>query len=296
MPELAEVETVARGLRRLVGRRVTGVRFGKTDFIRHPEHIKTLLPGSRIGEIRRQGKLLLVALDRKVSEPERLWLLIHLGMTGQLVVHHPVDPVRPHTHVRVSLDDGSELRYVDIRRFGHIRIASPEEMEAVIAPLGADPLEVTGEEFRARLGSRRARVKALLLDQRVLRGMGNIYTDESLWRACLHPARLGSELTTEELDRLWRATGVVLRDAIRRRGTSIANYVDARGRRGTNQKWLCVYRRLGLPCSRCGRKIERAIVAGRSSYFCPRCQPASATGRSGRPGAGAGNPRGTGRR
>ncbi len=290
MPELVEVEMVVRGLRRLVGRRVRGLWFGKTDFIRHPERIQTLLPGSRIREIDRRGKLILIGLDRTAPGPKRLWLLIHLGMTGQLVIHHPGDPVRPHTHVRFSLDDGHELRYVDIRRFGQMRIASPEEMEARIAPLGADPLQVPETEFRALLGSRRARVKALLLDQSVLRGLGNIYTDECLWQAGLHPRRVGSELTPEQLDTLRQAIREVVSRAMRRRGTSIANYVDARGRRGTNQKSLCVYQRLGLPCSRCGAKIEREIVAGRSSYFCPRCQPEPGAGRRGRGRARAGNP------
>lgn len=284
MPELAEVETVVRGLRGLAGRRILAVRLAKTDFIDNPERMKTLLPGSRIDEIRRHGKLILVALDRNGSEPERFWLAIHLGMTGQLLLRHPNDPLLPHTHVRFSLDDGSELRYVDIRRFGHMRVASAQELAALIGPLGADPLELPESEFHARLGGRRARVKALLLDQRVLRGLGNIYADESLWRARLHPTRLGSDLTPEELSRLWRAIRLVVNEAIRRRGTSIANYVDARGRPGTYQNWLRVYRRQGLSCRRCGAKIERAIVAGRSSHFCPRCQPARASRRAMRPG------------
>ncbi|HVB34192.1 MAG TPA: bifunctional DNA-formamidopyrimidine glycosylase/DNA-(apurinic or apyrimidinic site) lyase [Patescibacteria group bacterium] len=296
MPELAEVETVVRGLRRIAGRRIVGVWLAKTDFIHNPERMKTLLPGGRIDEIRRYGKLILAALDRNDREPERFWLVIHLGMTGQLVLCDPAEPVLPHTHVRFSLDDGSELRYVDIRRFGHMRVAPPEELAALIAPLGADPLEVAEPEFRARLGGRRARVKALLLDQRVLRGLGNIYADESLWHARLHPARLGSDLTPEELGRLWRAIRLVLREAILRRGTSIANYVDSRGRSGTYQKRLRVYRRLGCSCRRCGAMIERAIVAGRSSHFCPRCQPARVGGRSGRPGKARGRENRNGRR
>lgn len=273
MPELAEVETVARGLQRVIGRSVQAIRFGKTDFIHHPEQIHALLPGSRINQVRRHGKLLLIGFDRDSPGLERFWLTIHLGMTGQLVIQNPGDQVQPHTHVWISLDDGRELRYVDIRRFGHMRIASPEELDALIAPLGADALEIPETEFRARLGSRRARVKALLLDQKVLRGLGNIYTDESLWRAQLHPMRLGCRLKPEELDRLRRAIRAVLRAAIRRRGTSIANYVDSEGHLGTNQKWLRVYGRLGRPCWRCSARIERVIVAGRSSYFCPRCQP-----------------------
>lgn len=272
MPELAEVETVARGLRRLAGCRIAAVRFGKTDFVHQPERLEALLPGSRIAEIRRHGKLLLIGCDREAPGAARCWLIVHLGMTGQLLLQDPGDPVARHTHAWFALDDGRELRYVDIRRFGRLRVASPGELAAFLAPLGAEPLELSRAEFRRRLGSRRARLKALLLDQRVLRGLGNIYADESLWRARLHPLRLGSELSVPELDRLWRSIRRVAAEAIRRRGTSIANYVDTRGRPGTFQRFLRVYQRAGRPCPRCHAAIARAIIAGRSSHFCPRCQ------------------------
>jgi formamidopyrimidine-DNA glycosylase len=273
MPELAEVETVARGLRPLVGRTITAVRFGKTDFIDQPELLRALLPESRIGEVRRYGKLLAIGFARRRLDPERFWLLVHLGMTGQLVIQDSGLPAARHTHVWLGLEDGRELRYTDIRRFGRMQIVSAEGLAARVALLGADPLELGIAEFRQRLGTRRARVKALLLDQRVLRGLGNIYADESLWRARLHPMRSGSELSGTELVRLWRAIRTVVREAIRRGGTSVANYVDALGRRGTYQKRLRVYRRAGLACLRCGAKIGRIVVAGRTSHFCPRCQP-----------------------
>lgn len=278
MPELAEVETVARGLRPLVGRRVAGVRFGKTDFIERPKRIATLLSGSQIVEIRRHGKLLLFGCCSSPVEPAgrakpQFWLLVHLGMTGQLVLRNPGDTVAPHTHLRLSLDDGRELRYTDIRRFGSICIASPDELEAVLAPIGADPLELSAAEFRRRLAPRRARVKALLLDQHVLRGLGNIYADESLWRARLHPTRLGCDLTAGELTRLWRSIRLVLNQAIRHGGTSISDYVNANGNPGSHQHHLRVYGRFGRPCPWCRAPIERLIVAGRTSHFCPRCQP-----------------------
>ncbi len=310
MPELAEVETVARGLRAIAGCRITGVRFGKTDFIHQPARLEALLPGSLIAEIRRHGKLLLIGCDRPPGEtlalrspgkpapvvakswqapgctgtsstcrygdgaagPARLWLMVHLGMTGQLLLDDPAGPVAPHTHAWFALDDGRELRYVDIRRFGRLRVATPAELASLLAPLGAEPLELPRAEFRRRLGSRRAGLKALLLDQHVLRGLGNIYADESLWRARLHPLRLGSDLSVAELDRLWRSIRRVASEAIRRRGTSIANYVDTQGRPGTFQRFLRVYQRTGRPCPRCHAAIERAIIAGRSSHFCPRCQ------------------------
>jgi formamidopyrimidine-DNA glycosylase len=278
MPELAEVETVARGLRPLAGRRILAVRFGKTDFIDQPERIESLLPGSRLVEVRRHGKMLLFELEPTAPSPNPaaapIWLVVHLGMTGQLVLHEADGPAAPHTHVWFSLDDGRELRYTDIRRFGHMRIASPEELATLVAPLGADPLELTEADFRRRLGKRQARVKALLLDQHVLRGLGNIYADESLWRARLHPMRQGSDLSEEELNRLWRAIRVVVREAIRLGGTSISDYVDALGRQGGYQKRLRVYRRNGRRCPRCRATIERLIVAGRGTHFCPRCQPA----------------------
>jgi formamidopyrimidine-DNA glycosylase len=278
MPELAEVETVARGLRSLVGRRIVAVRLGKTDFIRGPERIEALLPGSRLADVRRHGKLLLFALDRAslADAPAQFWLVVHLGMTGQLVLHDVARPAAPHTHVWLSLDDGRELRYTDIRRFGHMQIASSEELDSLVAPLGADPLELTEAEFLRRLRPRRARIKALLLDQHVLRGLGNIYADESLWRARLHPMRCASDLSAGELRRLWCSIRVVLRAAIRHGGTSVSDYVDALGRRGSYQKRLRVYRRLGHSCPRCGTPIERTIVAGRGSHFCPRCQRAAA--------------------
>jgi formamidopyrimidine-DNA glycosylase len=276
MPEIAEVETVARGLRPLAGRRILAVRFGKTDFVDHPDQIEAQIPGSRLVEVRRHGKLLLFEFEPAAPAlaPSPLWLIVHLGMTGQLVLHEAARPAAPHTHVWFSLDDGRELRYTDIRRFGHMRIASPEELATLVAPLGADPLELTKAEFRRRLGARHARVKALLLDQHVLRGLGNIYADESLWRARLHPMQQGSDLSEEELGRLWRAIRAVVSEAIRLGGTSISDYVDALGRRGGYQERLRVYRRHGRRCPRCRATIERLIVAGRGTHFCPRCQPA----------------------
>lgn len=277
MPELAEVETVARGLRPLAGRRILGVRFGKTDFIDEPERMATVLPGSRLVEVRRHGKMLLFGLEQGTRTGDTgkadFWLVIHLGMTGQLVLHESAGLAAPHTHVRFSLDDGRELRYTDIRRFGRMRIASTEELDALIAPLGADPLELSEPEFRRRVGSRQARVKALLLDQHVLRGLGNIYADESLWRAGVHPVRRGAELSRAELGRLWRAIRVVLRAAIRHGGTSISDFVNALGLPGDYQRRLRVYQRNGRRCPRCDSTIERMVVAGRGTHFCPRCQP-----------------------
>jgi len=275
LPELPEVETVVRGLRpALRSRRILSVRLGKTDFVEDAAAITRELPGSRIADVVRHGKFLILRLEPAIQPDARLFLLVHLGMTGQLVARRPEETVPPHTHAFFALDDGRELRYTDIRRFGRMLLVPEARLDAVLRRLGDDPLEAAPEEFRARLDGRRARIKALLLDQRVLRGMGNIYTDESLWRARIHPARHASRLTAKEIRRLYEAIRAVLREAIRLRGSSVSDYVDAEGQPGEYQLRHRVYQREGERCVRCGARIRRVVVAGRSSYFCPRCQPA----------------------
>jgi len=275
MPELPEVETVARGLREVLpGRRIMSVRLGKTDFIDDPALLEHDLPGSTIARIRRLGKFLLLDLEPKGTPPEEGSLLIHLGMTGKITVSPPEAPVPLHTHVFLELDDGRELRYNDVRRFGRMALLANGAHERVLGDLGLEPLEATEGEFRARIQSRSAHIKALLLDQRVLRGIGNIYADESLWRAKIHPKKLGAKLTDDELRRLRRAVQSILREAIRLRGSSISDYVDLDGGRGRFQQRHRVYQREGKKCFRCGALIRRIIVAGRSSHFCPHCQPA----------------------
>jgi formamidopyrimidine-DNA glycosylase len=275
MPELPEVETVARGLRAVLpGRRILGVRLGKTDFIDDPSLLEQQLPGTTVSGIRRFGKFLVVDLQRDRNKVEELSLLIHLGMTGQIIVCPAEAPVPAHTHVFLALDDGRELRYTDVRRFGRMAMLSNGAHERVLGGLGAEPLEVTEAEFRRRIQSRSAHIKALLLDQSVLRGIGNIYADESLWRARIHPQKLGSKLSHEEIRRLHRAVQSVLKEAIRMRGSSISDYVDAAGQMGEYQSRHRVYQRHSEKCFRCRAAIRRMIVAGRSSHYCPRCQPA----------------------
>lgn len=275
MPELPEVETVVRGLKAVLpGRQITGVRLGKTDFIDDPAALERDVPGSRIGLVRRHGKFLILELDRRGDSAQKLSLLVHLGMTGQLVVYPAEAPARPHTHVFFALDDGRELRYTDIRRFGRMSVLPASEEAQILGPLGLDPLDASATQFAAAIHARKAHIKALLLDQTVLRGMGNIYTDESLWRAKIHPRRLGANLTPKELRRLHRAVQDVLNEAIRSRGSSISDYVDSAGEQGEFQLKHRAYDREGKKCFRCGTTIRRIIVAGRSSYFCPRCQRA----------------------
>ena len=285
MPELPEVETVARGLREVLpGRRILSVRLGKTDFIDDPSLLEHDLPGSTVVRIRRLGKFLLLDLEPKGISAEQSSLLIHLGMTGKITVGPPEAPVPLHTHVFLALDDGRELRYNDVRRFGRMALLTNGTHERVLGDLGLEPLEATEEEFRARIQSRNAHIKALLLDQRVLRGIGNIYADESLWRAKIHPRKVGSKLTQDEVRRLHRAVREILLEAIRLRGSSVSDYVDSAGQKGEYQLRHRVYQREGKKCFRCGTLIRRIIVAGRSSHFCPRCQPAP-RGRAGKSAA-----------
>ena len=288
MPELPEVETLVRGLRQsILGRRILSVTLGKTDFIDDPTALERHLPGRQIAAVERYGKFMLLRLMPPVgvgtSSPATNGganckgtsesLLVHLGMTGHIAPHPAAQPCEKHTHACFLLDDGRELRYTDARRFGRMAYLSGEALEVELHGFGADPLEVSAEEFVARIRARRARVKALLLDQGVLRGVGNIYADESLWRAKIHPARLGAHLTRKQAETLHHALRAILEKAIVMRGSSISDFLDAEGEPGEYQRRHRAYGREGKPCYRCGTPIRRAIVAGRSSYFCPRCQP-----------------------
>ncbi len=289
MPELPEVETVVRGLRlSLPGRTVSEVRFGKTDFVEDPGAIAERLPGMRIANVTRMGKFICIGLENGAGEngasqrdlaagadsAHPLNLIIHLGMTGQLTVISSGEAIAPHTHGFFALDDGRELRYTDIRRFGRILIVPASGLAEFTGQLGMEPLEVTPEEFCEFFSKRRARLKALLLDQSVLRGIGNIYADESLFRARLHPARIAATLTNEQLLLLHQKVRMVLEEAILARGSSVSDYVDSEGKRGNFQLRHRVYQRDGKPCFRCMAIIRHTIVAGRSSHFCPQCQPA----------------------
>jgi formamidopyrimidine-DNA glycosylase len=182
-------------------------------------------------------------------------------------------PPEKHTHVCMLLDDGRELRYTDARRFGRIAYLTDAPLAEELTRFGADPLEISKEEFVRRIRARRARIKALLLDQGVLRGVGNIYADESLWRAKIHPAQLGAKLSRKQAETLWSALQKILRKAIAMRGSSISDFLDAEGEPGEYQRRHRAYGREGKACHRCKTRIRRGIVAGRSSYFCPKCQP-----------------------
>jgi len=281
MPELPEVETVVRGLQSTVaGRRILTVTLRKSDFIDDPVALERELPGRQIAGIERFGKFMLLRLATAPAqsssgiEPLAEALLVHLGMTGHLAPHFPDQPLTKHTHVTFELDDGRELRYTDARRFGRMAYLAGAALAAELERFGADPLLVTKEEFAQSVQASHSRIKALLLDQTVLRGVGNIYADEALWKAKIHPTRIGARLAPVELETLRKELRKILLKAIELRGSSISDFVDAGGTPGDYQQHHRVYGREGESCFRCGARIRRIIVAGRSSHFCPRCQPA----------------------
>lgn len=289
MPELPEVETVVRSLQRLVaGRQITGValRQGNGTAAAHPAVVRILsgrvaefreaVPGAWIEEVSRYGKNIVFRLRRGRRRTAPLSLLCHLGMTGRLTVETTPEFRTPHTHIVFSLNDpGRWLHYSDIRQFGRFRLAeAARDVLPNLANLGPDPLLLSFREFSRLLRSRRAMLKSLLLDQRFLRGLGNIYVDESLFQAGLYPKALAARLRRDQARRLYRSIRETLRQAIRLGGSSVSNYVNAWGRPGEFQWHHQVYRRTGQPCFRCGCRIQKMLIASRSTHFCPRCQRA----------------------
>ena len=276
MPELPEVETVARGLQReIAGQKILSVALGKTDFIDNPEALERELPGRTVVRVERYGKFLLLRLsEREDGQPGEgeTALLVHLGMTGSLTPKVVREPQIKHTHVVMLLGDGRELRYADPRRFGRLAYLSGDSLSGELRRFGLDPLEMSLAEFAEKIHGRNARIKALLLDQSILRGVGNIYADESLWKAKIHPAQLGGRLKADRVKALYVALQAILQKAILLRGSSISDFLDAEGFPGEYQQHHRAYGREGKPCFRCRTPIRRVIVAGRSSHYCPNCQ------------------------
>ena len=271
MPELPEVETVVRDLRPcLVGRRVAALRVGKKALRRKwLPRWRGQIVGRCVRAVERRGKWILLDLDGP-------WLLVHLGMTGQFLVAPAAQPRRNHTHLVFTLDDGvNELRFRDIRRFGSAALfPSRHDIDAHFQSqqLGPEPFDVDPVYWRRTLAKTQRNLKAILLDQRVVAGVGNIYADESCFEAKLHPTTLGCELTSRRADTLRRTVAVVLARAIALRGSSIRDYVGGAGLLGQYQDEFRVYGRTGEPCRRCSTLIERIVLAGRATHFCPKCQ------------------------
>jgi formamidopyrimidine-DNA glycosylase len=279
MPELPEVETVANGVHARIHRQ-TVVSIWTSNkpqtFKSSPERIADTLTGSRIERVHRVGKTIVVDLTREGKQAQ---FLVHLGMTGRLLVSEPDVPLPPHTHAILSLSGGRELRFVDARRFGRLSVLTPSENDGEAADSGKpyvgpgkEPLQIPLPEFIALFRGRKTPIKAALLNQSLLHGVGNIYADEALFRAGVRPKRQAARLTRTELARLREALIAVLTHAIELGGSSVSDYVDADGVRGFFQLEHRVYMRTGQPCLICGTPIKKIVIGGRSTHFCPVCQ------------------------
>lgn len=261
MPELPEVETVVRTLApRLTGRRIVDARFSSRHVVRQNfAALRRRVQGQQVQSVRRHGKFIVLQLESG-------FLTVHLGMTGKLLIDSEAGP---YARAVFTLDRGL-LVYDDIRHFG--RIEWSKELLERAAALGPDALEIQLDEFLMLLKQRNARVKPLLLNQHFLRGMGNIYTDEALFEARIHPKAIASSLSRQRATRLHRAMLDILNTAVRLKGSSISDYVDAEGQKGSFQLQHQVYGRAGEPCSICGTAIRRIVVGQRGTHYCPKCQ------------------------
>lgn len=300
MPELPEVETIVRGLaRRVTGDTITSVWIGsRPQPLKSPAtEIARTLEGSRILHVHRAGKHIVFELERALTgvskrkrspakskaapgktpvsqrgsaPPESAaaarWV-VHLGMTGRIVVCEPEAEVAKHTHLIATLASGRELRFIDPRMFGKLSVHA-----TAFDPGGVEPLDVSEERFVALFHGRKTPIKSALLNQKLVRGVGNIYADESLFRAGIRPRRRATAITRRQLGKLYESVREVLREAIALGGSSISDYVDADGEQGFFQLQHRVYGREGEPCLVCGRPIRRVVLVGRSSHYCPKCQ------------------------
>lgn len=307
MPELPEVETIARGLsRRITGDVIESVWLGeKPEPLKSPaREIAATVENARIAAIRRMGKHIVFDLEASVQEasppakrvtqkatykdsrvrerfastprtkakrgarPAKAQFIVHLGMTGRLQVCDPQSEIAKHTHAIAKLASGAELRFVDPRRFGRLSVVSEKDFEAV----GVEPLEIDPDSFVSLFRGRKTPIKSALLNQKLLRGVGNIYADESLFRAGIRPRRRASSIRRDQFAKLHAALKEVLKEAIKLGGSSVSDYVDSNGEEGFFQLQHRVYGRESEPCLVCRTPIKRIVIAGRSSHYCPKCQ------------------------
>jgi formamidopyrimidine-DNA glycosylase len=296
VPELPEVETIARGLdKRVAGDAIESVWIGsRTQPLKSPAGvIASTLESTRILRVHRAGKHIVFDLEgasrtglqgaspakkgkragrgqtRQAASPQTVQWIVHLGMTGRMVVSEPAAEVVKHTHLIAKLASGRELRFIDPRMFGKLSV---HLQSGGFDPGGVEPLEVSEERFVALFRGRKTPIKSALLNQKLLRGVGNIYADESLFRAGIRPRRRAAAITREQFGKLHRAVRDVLREAIALGGSSISDYVDANGDEGFFQLQHRVYGREGEPCLACGTAIRRVVLTGRSSHYCAKCQ------------------------
>ncbi len=269
MPELPEVETIANGLhKRVAGDRIESVWLGsKPEPLKSTAaEISSTLQGSRLARVRRVGKHIVFDLASEDLPATRQWI-VHLGMTGRLLISTPEDELPKHTHLVARLESGRELRFVDPRRFGRLEV----RQNSFTGP-GAEPLQISADDFAQLFHRSKAPIKGALLNQKLLHGVGNIYADEALIRAGIRPRRRAHSLTRTELNKLHAALRKVLHAAIKAGGSSISDYVDANGDEGFFQIQHRAYGRGGKPCLTCKTPIKKIVVAGRGTHYCPRCQ------------------------
>ena len=266
MPELPEVETIARGLaKRITGDVIESIWLSaKPQTLKSsPREITAAVEGRKIRAIRRVGKHIVFDLDGPLPHSH---FIVHLGMTGRLQVCDPRDEIQKHTHAILKLASGRELRFVDPRRFGRLSVTTNFEAG------GIEPLEVDLDQFLKLFRNRKMQIKSALLNQKLLRGVGNIYADESLFRAGIRPRRRANTITRDQYAKLLTAIKEVLEEAIALGGSSISDYVDSNGEEGFFQLQHRVYGREGEPCLVCKTPIKRIVIGGRSSHYCPKCQ------------------------
>lgn len=266
MPELPEVETVVKTLApELVGRRIARVLHVRPDIVTPAAcDLYSCLTGRTVRELHRRAKRIVFTLDDGNA------FYIHLGMTGRLTLEPPSAETLPHTHLILQLDNVRQLRFRDPRRFGGLFWLGPSIDDPALGP---EPLTLAWEDLAARLKKTTRAIKNALMDQRLIAGLGNIYVDESLFRARLHPLKRADRLSRDEVRALSQSIKQVLTKAIRHRGSTLRDYVDANGQPGAFQKLHDVYDRTALPCRKCKRPITRIVVGGRSTHFCAQCQP-----------------------
>ncbi|WP_313800705.1 DNA-formamidopyrimidine glycosylase [Cytobacillus sp.] len=273
MPELPEVETVRRTLLELVSNKeIEHVSVFWPKIIKQPEEIaqfQDALVGQTIKDIGRRGKFLILYTDDYA-------LISHLRMEGKYGVFQKIEPVEKHTHVIFHFTDGTELRYKDVRKFGtmHLYVKGQEFNTLPLSQLGPEPFssDFTVEALASKLSKTKRNIKAVLLDQKVVVGLGNIYVDEALFRSGIHPERAADDLTKEEIERLHQEISNTLSEAVQKGGSTIRSYVNSQGQIGMFQLELFVYGRKGEECRICGSTLERIVSGGRGTVFCPECQ------------------------
>lgn len=274
MPELPEVETIKESLKdKIVFKKIKGAQLLCPRLIKFPDPAGFIkgIKNKKIKSLERRGKYLIAKLSNHYN------LVIHLGMTGQLIFTNAdaLPNVDKHTHIFFNFDDQTQLQYNDVRKFGSIWLVKDGSLRFVsgLSQLGPEPLsEDFSFEYFQGLLNKKSIIKFILLNQKNLAGLGNIYVDEILFRAGINPERAAESLSISEGERLYHAIREVLREALKARGTSVVNYIDGQGRKGDFQNYLRVYKRMGEPCFKCKTIIERTVLAGRGTYFCPKCQ------------------------